>query len=157
MANNHSELEKRLWDAADELRAKSASAGVMTDVDIVLPPDSLREMFEDHARTLRQLLNNLLDKNAKLRRTRDLLLPKLISGEVDVSALEICERVHRRVRSLPRRISGWRDSPVGTYFINPTNVSPISAGVLATAMPQDSNALILSAAEPLPPLMIAPA
>jgi type I restriction enzyme S subunit len=67
---------------------KSASAGVMTDVEIILPPDSLREKFEDHASTLRRMLNNLLDKNANLRRTRDLLLPKLISGEVDVSAIE---------------------------------------------------------------------
>ena len=30
-------------------------------------------------------------KNTILRRTRDLLLPRLISGEVDVSALDIAE------------------------------------------------------------------
>ena len=29
----------------------------------------------------------LLEKNANLRATRDLLLPKLISGELDVSTL----------------------------------------------------------------------
>ncbi|WP_282809419.1 hypothetical protein [Thauera humireducens] len=33
------------------------------------------------------MLNNLLEKNANLRATRDLLLPKLISGELDVSTL----------------------------------------------------------------------
>ena len=31
----------------------------------------------------------LLDKNANLRRTRDLLLPRLISGHLDVSDLSI--------------------------------------------------------------------
>jgi type I restriction enzyme, S subunit len=31
----------------------------------------------------------LAQKNANLRKTRDLLLPKLISGEVDVEGLEI--------------------------------------------------------------------
>jgi type I restriction enzyme S subunit len=31
----------------------------------------------------------LEQKNANLRRTRDLLLPRLISGEVDVSGLDI--------------------------------------------------------------------
>jgi type I restriction enzyme S subunit len=31
----------------------------------------------------------LTQKNARLRATRDLLLPKLISGEVDVSDLDI--------------------------------------------------------------------
>jgi type I restriction enzyme S subunit len=37
---------------------------------------------------LAQILN-LRIKNTALRRTRDLLLPRLISGEVDVSALDI--------------------------------------------------------------------
>jgi type I restriction enzyme S subunit len=36
-----------------------------------------------------ELILNILKKNTALRRTRDLLLPKLISGEVDVSALDI--------------------------------------------------------------------
>ena len=34
-------------------------------------------------------VRNLQQKNTILRRTRDLLLPRLISGEVDVSELEI--------------------------------------------------------------------
>lgn len=42
--------------------------------------------FNDQVVPLRKLLNLLLDKNANLRTTRDLLLPKLISGELDVSA-----------------------------------------------------------------------
>ena len=40
------------------------------------------EPLLDNVRTLQQ-------KNTTLRRTRDLLLPTLISGEVDVSALDI--------------------------------------------------------------------
>ena len=36
-----------------------------------------------------ELIVNILKKNTTLRRTRDLLLPKLISGEVDVSELDI--------------------------------------------------------------------
>ncbi len=34
-------------------------------------------------------VRNLQRKNTTLRRTRDLLLPRLISGEVDVSELDI--------------------------------------------------------------------
>jgi type I restriction enzyme S subunit len=70
---------------------KSASAGVITDIDIFIPPDHLRQKFEDHISFLRQLLNNLLDKNVNLRQTRDLLLQRLMSGEVDVDniALEL--------------------------------------------------------------------
>ena len=33
--------------------------------------------------------DNLILRNANLRKTRDLLLPKLISGEIDVSELDI--------------------------------------------------------------------
>ena len=36
-----------------------------------------------------ELILNLLKKNTTLRRTRDLLLPRLISGELDVSELDI--------------------------------------------------------------------
>ncbi|WP_448267424.1 hypothetical protein [Nostoc sp. DSM 114159] len=35
------------------------------------------------------LVLNLIQKNINLRQTRDLLLPKLISGEIDVEQLEI--------------------------------------------------------------------
>ena len=35
------------------------------------------------------MILNLINKNTNLRRTRDLLLPRLISGEVDVSELDI--------------------------------------------------------------------
>ncbi len=34
-------------------------------------------------------IQNLIFKNRNLRRTRDLLLPKLISGELDVADLDI--------------------------------------------------------------------
>jgi len=68
---------------------KSASAGVLTDLDVILPLARIQQQFETIVSAIRGMLNNLLDKNANLRTTRDLLLPKLISGEVDVSELDI--------------------------------------------------------------------
>jgi len=68
---------------------KSASAGVITDIDILLPDEPVSDQFVDVIKPLRQLLNTLLEKNENLRKSRDLLLPKLISGELDVSDLEI--------------------------------------------------------------------
>jgi len=68
---------------------KSASAGVITDIDIIIPANNICEQFEKEISTIRLMLNKLLDKNAILRRTHDLLLPKLISGEVDVTALDL--------------------------------------------------------------------
>jgi len=52
-----------------------------------MPPDELMQRFDGQVVPLRKLLNALLDKNTNLRTTRDLLLLKLISGELDVTAL----------------------------------------------------------------------
>lgn len=63
-------------------------AGVKS-LPILLPPHQLLEMFDEVAEPLLGGLFNLAKKNNVLRRTRDLLLPKLISGELDVSELDI--------------------------------------------------------------------
>jgi type I restriction enzyme S subunit len=61
----------------------------LLNLQILLPPKSLRAAFNDIARPNLDMIQTLRLKNANLRRTRDLLLPKLISGEVDVEGLEI--------------------------------------------------------------------
>lgn len=53
------------------------------------PPKDILSRFRAQAEPLFQAIQLLAQKNANLRRTRDLLLPKLISGELDVSELEI--------------------------------------------------------------------
>lgn len=75
--------------ASNGTTRKSASAGVLTGIDILVPRKSILDDFESQVQPLRRLLNNLLDRTTALRGTRDLLLPKLISGEVDVSDLDI--------------------------------------------------------------------
>ena len=50
--------------------------------------DSLRQ-FECIITPLFKKVQNLWEKNVNLHQTRDLLLPKLISGEIDVSELDI--------------------------------------------------------------------
>ncbi len=49
----------------------------------VLPPSKLRNQFAESCRDVYLQIDALSAKNAKLRRTRHLLLPKLISGEVN--------------------------------------------------------------------------
>jgi type I restriction enzyme S subunit len=56
---------------------------------IPTPSIDLQEQFSAKARPMLDLANILRDKNTTLRRTRDLLLPRLISGELDASDLEI--------------------------------------------------------------------
>ena len=68
---------------------KSASAGVITDVGTLVPDGESVKEFGRHVSSYRSMLNNLLNQNTILRHLRDLLLPRLISGELDVSGLDI--------------------------------------------------------------------
>lgn len=56
---------------------------------VVLPPDLILAEFDTHVMPLYELISSLSARNVNLRRTRDLLLPRLISGEMDVSDLDI--------------------------------------------------------------------
>jgi type I restriction enzyme, S subunit len=63
---------------------KTASAPLLVDFHLLLPPQGLLRTFEDSVRPLRQQITTLLIQNEKLRATRDLLLPRLMSGEVSL-------------------------------------------------------------------------
>jgi type I restriction enzyme S subunit len=54
---------------------------------LAVPPAPLRQRFSEIVRPLFTQVHVLAKKNTNLRATRDLLLPRLISGEIDVSSL----------------------------------------------------------------------
>jgi type I restriction enzyme S subunit len=58
-------------------------------LETVVPSPGILNAFSEYASSLVDGIHNLSKKNGALRNTRDLLLPKLISGEVDVSDLNI--------------------------------------------------------------------
>jgi len=55
----------------------------------LLPSQAVLRVFETSVQPMLQTVKMTSSRNQNLRRTRDLLLPKLISGEVDVSELDI--------------------------------------------------------------------
>lgn len=55
----------------------------------IIPKDSLLKEFYNEIINLLNLKSKLENKNIVLQKTRDLLLPKLINGQVDVSDLDI--------------------------------------------------------------------
>lgn len=63
---------------------KSASAKLLTDFEVLLPPRTLIKLFVQQIRPAREQIQILLRQNARLRSARDLLLPRLINGEVVV-------------------------------------------------------------------------
>ena len=60
---------------------------------IASPDPELLAIFEALVRPMFQLVQKLALKNQNLRTTRDLLLPKLISGDIDVSAAPAPESI----------------------------------------------------------------
>ena len=59
----------------------------IAEATLVVPPLAMQRAFSGLVRPMRRLAVTLQNKNQNLRITRDLLLPKLISGELDVSAM----------------------------------------------------------------------
>jgi len=78
------------------LNANAAQPGInqagVKSLPILLPPENLIRLFNDKVEPIIGLLFNLAKKNQILRKKRDLLLPKLISGELDISDLDIVVR-----------------------------------------------------------------
>ena len=66
-----------------------ANWNVLVNYPVVIPPKALLDEFNNIASDMVDLIITKIFQNANLRRTRDLLLPKLISGELDVSELDI--------------------------------------------------------------------
>ena len=65
------------------------SLEMIKSLPLYYPKKSLQNKFDIYASRILSLIQVLKDKNQNLRQTRDLLLPKLISGEIDVENLDI--------------------------------------------------------------------
>ncbi len=62
---------------------------VLVKYPIVIPPLQLARQFNKLVQDKVDNIHNLIFRNRNLRQTRDLLLPRLISGEINVSELDI--------------------------------------------------------------------
>ncbi|MCD9046322.1 restriction endonuclease subunit S [Luteimonas sp. MHLX1A] len=61
---------------------KTANASLLTSFPLCVPTVALQMEFEDSIKPLRGQITVLLRQNAKLRQARDLLLPRLMSGQI---------------------------------------------------------------------------
>ena len=60
----------------------------LNNKEVAIGDSETRKRFSDFATPIFEQIETLREKNQNLRQTRDLLLPKLISGEIDVSELD---------------------------------------------------------------------
>jgi type I restriction enzyme S subunit len=70
-----------------------ANWSVLRRYPVPIAPAALRARFEELMVGIVSAVGNHVLRSRNLRATRDLLLPKLISGELDVSALPVAETV----------------------------------------------------------------
>ncbi|MCA1707805.1 MAG: restriction endonuclease subunit S, partial [Actinobacteria bacterium] len=68
---------------------KRVTRSVLSQSQVLRPPPVLLERFHETAAPLAQLGSRLRRTNAALSELRDLLLPKLVTGEIDVSHLDL--------------------------------------------------------------------
>jgi len=61
---------------------KKLDTPVLSQVPVLVPPQPLQRMFRDHATMLHAQWDNLEDQSYRLRTARDLLLPRLMTGEI---------------------------------------------------------------------------
>ena len=91
------------------------SRGKFAALRIVFPVELLVEQFHDLIAPAFQSIRNLQQRNQTLHQNRDLLLPKLISGELDVSELDIDTSALEKQATKP---------PSGTEFVQTEPLSP---------------------------------
>ena len=70
------------------VQAKISQANLKA-LSVVIPPKDLLKEFNTKVSKLFELIRNNKDENEKLIQLRDTLLPKLMSGEIDVSNVDI--------------------------------------------------------------------
>lgn len=61
----------------------------LRDAELMMPPRDLRQRFENAVGPIHRLIDTLAEESLTLARARERLLPRLISGEIDVSELDI--------------------------------------------------------------------
>ena len=67
----------------------------LKQMSIIAPDLEIGRKYEAIVKPMEESIGQFVMKNTNLRQTRDLLLPKLISGEIDVSDLDIdADRYH---------------------------------------------------------------
>jgi type I restriction enzyme S subunit len=64
------------------------NTGILSSVPVRLPPRKLQDDFARLTFPMAEAHEALTAKIENLRRTRDLLLPRLLSGQVDISRMD---------------------------------------------------------------------
>lgn len=67
----------------------SMTTDILNSIDIVVPPQNVLDSFDETTKALWELHESNLHESSRLATLRDTLLPKLMSGEIDVSEVAV--------------------------------------------------------------------
>jgi hypothetical protein len=81
------EMRTKLEMLSNGVAQQNLSPVLASQMDAVLPPLELRQIFAASAEPMVRSIVQHYTKINNLRRTRDLLLPRLLSGQIDVEAM----------------------------------------------------------------------
>ena len=82
-------IKLRMQNASRGTTQDNLSLGKIRIFNFLLPDSEIMKLFIETTNPIFLQIQNLLSKNDNLRKTRDLLLPKLISGQIDVENIDI--------------------------------------------------------------------
>ena len=83
------EYQDKIENLAYGAAQPNLSATNTHGLEIAIPADEIIEEYDEIIQPLYDMEHQLRAKNRKLKETRDLLLPKLISGKIDVGEMEL--------------------------------------------------------------------
>jgi type I restriction enzyme, S subunit len=83
------DAEKKFHALADGAAQANMSGTQIENTKLILPSFTVLKQFNEFVSPMLNSIDNFILQDQLLHRTRDLLLPKLISGEIDISGLDI--------------------------------------------------------------------
>lgn len=81
---NYGKLDEQAAQYANGTNVLHLKPSCLADLEFVSPPNAILEKYDDFFCALMGMMNALYAENASLTEARDRLLPKLMSGEVEV-------------------------------------------------------------------------
>ena len=77
-------MQRKLENLAYGVAQQNLSPVKLGEQQVPCPPVKLIELFDSYTRDSYRLMSHLSIVNEKLKKARDLLLPRLMSGEITV-------------------------------------------------------------------------
>lgn len=83
------EIQKYIVQNAVSSTMPAINFSTLKNLDIIIPDSISMQQFTDFSKAVRLIQYNIKQENQRLAQLRDALLPKLMSGELDVSDIDL--------------------------------------------------------------------